>query len=693
MRHLLFLLLTIASISIHAQQKADTTWKVNVGDSDLGMILPDGRPIMMQRCNQANNCFRVISLDPATGKEVWATNIPWGGAIGYFQGTPYLDAGGYVINPANGAMVNLGKGSKTNDGKPIQIIHTFIFPSLNVVLVYGTVKGDIVVDNNIEVFCAIEFATGKTLWTRTDMFKNTEQKAEKKGLGGFLNKAGSELIKEDVQKFEDSKNPGERFLTAALASKYGTFILPLNMGVHAIDIATGNLVWKKEYPAKKKGMITTKTGDPTCVIAFNQDSTKLFVSRADFSDAVDVKSGNSTWKEAMPSAGPASFLHLSSFGILSLPTKDASLLQNKRIILFDQETGAVKWEIKQKQGVQAYIPMGDKVVLNLQNAGDRESVNILDLNSGKLLFGESVRVDGNILNMKEVASGILVVADEEICIISRNGEKISTLKKKKEKQQWVMVGTETDLFAVVSGENKLHRVDYASGKISQPFSFSFQGGESPENMEMYNGGLLVSSPQNLCLLNTSDYQPVYQKYYQAPGKTIAGKILSGYMGVTSLAVSLTAATGTVYTGMVIGRAMNSEAATVAFQLFPKETNKFFADQVNDLLYNAETAKTAFKESVAMFKTIGQRFKDMRTEKENVFVMGSDGEGNFALLQVSKKSGEVLNIISLRKRDKNPDYRVDEAGNCIYYMPQKLFGDDVMNFLKGSDYQLLKMSIQ
>jgi outer membrane protein assembly factor BamB len=282
----------------------------------------------------------VAAINPETGEIRWEA-FAGGGAnsVGYYRGTPYLEVNGAVINPVNGALLNMGRSFKTVDGKSIEVIQSYIFPQQNVILVYGKVAQGVVENNIDEVFCVIEYRSGNTLWTRKDMFKTTAQKPEKKGLGGFIKQAGTELTKGELQRFDDAKNPGERFLTNPLVTNDGNILLPLNSGLFAIESKTGNVLWKKEYAVKKKGLVTTKTSDPTTVIAFNNDSTQLYISRADFTESIDVKTGAPLWKDPMPSAGPASFLHLSGNGLLSLPTKEAMLLQNKRISLFDANTG------------------------------------------------------------------------------------------------------------------------------------------------------------------------------------------------------------------------------------------------------------------------------------------------------------------------------------------------------------------
>jgi len=689
MRFNSILLLSLFFFKGYSQKTTDTLWQKQLdGYSVLGMLMADGSPII-------TNDNQVSAINPETGEVRWQTSLNARGAsVGYYRGTPYLEVNGAVINPVTGALLNMGQLFKTGEGKSVGVKQSYIFPQQNIILIYGTVNQGVVEDNVDEIFSVVEYRSGKTLWIRKDLFKTTAQKPEKKGLGGFMKQAGTELTKGELQRFDDAKNPGERILTSPLVTNDGNILLPLNNGLFAVDSKTGNVLWKKEYAVKKKGMITTKTSDPTTVLAFNNDSTQLYISRADFTESINVKTGDPLWKNPMPSAGPASFLYLSSNGLLSLPTKEATVLQNRRISLFDANTGEVKWDIKQKFGVQSYIQFGDTAVLNLQNAGDKESINLLLLSSGNFLLDKNIAVEGNVLNMKSVAAGVLVITDKELSIINKkSGEKTGSISKKKD-QSWILTGNKEQLFVIVSGTSNISKVDYSSGEISNLLSekIDFKGGENPTKMEWYNGHLLVSSEQNICNVNVETKKIQFQKYYKAPGRSVAGKILSGTGAALSFSVSVISAGSSLIGGMVTGGFISSDMSTVCYDLFPEETNAFVTELLESVAADAKLSAGTFKEGVRNINAISKRFKDTRTEQDHLYMLSTDAEGDPVIIQVSKKNGELMSTTSLRKRDKEPDFLVDELGKSLYYIPKVTLSDEFKAVLTNKVTKLIKLSL-
>lgn len=699
---------TIVSLSLlvsvtfsFAQQKTDTLWQRDFSfDAQLGMILSDGTPVVIgKRLIQTTSAETIVmAINTETGATIWEANVPAKVEpqdMGYYKGTPYIEANGYVINPLNGIILNLGKAAKTSDNESVEVLKTYIFPKLNLVFVYGKVSSTRLVQGVVdEVFCAIEYSTGKTIWTRSDMFKQTEQKGPKKGFGGMLGQAGADLVKKDLQNFDDAKNPGERFLTDPLATADGTLILPLNMGMVAINYKTGNVVWKSDYPVKKKGIVTVKAADPTTNIVFNTDSSKIYIGRADYTNVIDPKTGKSLWNDPMPSSGPTSYLHLTTQGILSLPTKEATMIQNKRISLFNADNGDLKWELKQKSGVQSFISLGDTVALDLQNAGDKESINLLSVSGGKLLFEKNVRIEGSVLNMKSLPSSLLVVSDEELVTINKTtGEKMSSVSKKKD-QRWIMASNTQDLFVVVSGESKLYKLNYRSG-ILQPLlekDIDFSGKETPAKLEWYKNHLLITSDQNLCYVDTDKKTIIYQKYYKAPGRSTLGKIVSGTGATFSFAFSMMSAGSALAGGMMTGAFLGSDFSSVCYELYPEETNAFVSQSLENIIQGTKDSKTFMDDAVRQVKAISKRFKATQEGDEFVYVLSADAEDDLSVLQVNKLTGEAVSSSSLKKKDKKPDYIVDEIGKRLYYVPRVSLGDVIGGVRNNTYSKLISLKI-
>jgi hypothetical protein len=316
------------------------------------------------------------------------------------------------------------------------------------------------------------------------------------------------------------------------------------------------------------------------------------------------------------------------------------------------------------------------------------------LSSGNFLLDKNIAVEGNVLNMKSVAAGVLVITDKELSIINKkSGEKTGSISKKKD-QSWILTGNKEQLFVIVSGTSNISKVDYSSGEISNLLSekIDFKGGENPTKMEWYNGHLLVSSEQNICNVNVETKKIQFQKYYKAPGRSVAGKILSGTGAALSFSVSVISAGSSLIGGMVTGGFISSDMSTVCYDLFPEETNAFVTELLESVAADAKLSAGTFKEGVRNINAISKRFKDTRTEQDHLYMLSTDAEGDPVIIQVSKKNGELMSTTSLRKRDKEPDFLVDELGKSLYYIPKVTLSDEFKAVLTNKVTKLIKLSL-
>lgn len=74
------------------------------------------------------------------------------------------------------------------------------------------------------------------------------------------------------------------------------------------------------------------------------------------------------------------------------------------------------------------------------------------------------------------------------------------------------------------------------------------------------------------------------------------------------------------------------------------------------------------------------------------MLSTDAEGDPVIIQVSKKNGELMNTTSLRKRDKEPNFLVDELGKSLYYIPKITFSDELKAVRTNTTSKLIKLSL-
>lgn len=677
---ILALFLAAGITSLSAQQKADTLWKAGFPDDKVrfSMITADGTPLV----NSENG--DLFAVDATTGRINWNARVGNADGIRYFPGTPYVEVNGYVINPANGAFVPLSNKAQTADGKPIDVKKSYVFPQQNLILVYGDLKQGVLQGNVDQIFSAIDYSTGKARWVRNDIFKNTEvqEKPKKMGLGGLLKEAGREVVKDGVQDLKDNQNPGERFLAPPIPTKYGTILLPLNFGLHAITLEDGKLNWKKEYAVVKKGIATIKTNNPTTLLSYSADSSVVYIDRSDFLEAVDVQTGKSNWIADKTAETQPAFLVQTEKGLLSLPSPEGGgSLQNKRITLYNPENGKTIWETKLKPGVKSYLRNQDMFFLSLENTNDKETVNGISLTDGKLLYKNPIELKGNLLNLKSIGNYLFLMGDQEIQVADRTtGETTGKAISKDKEDQWLLVTRPDCMYIMIAGAHKLYKFDYATGIVKQQeqVSIDFKGKENPTNMEWYENNLLIYSDQNMLLLNGADLKPLYQQYFKAPGKSVAGKVISGIKATGKLVSSIANATVTAIGGLVTAAAFGSDDVQQIATLYPDETNAVMSGIMLATFEQGKKTGTDVKEMSQNVREINRRFKASKQAQDYLYMLSYDTEEDLSILQVSKKTGQAVHSIALRKKDKSPNYMIDELGKRLYYIPRVSSLDETLS---------------
>src|SRR5690606_4632777 len=191
---------------------------------------------------------------------------------------------------------------------------------------------------------------------------------------------------------------------------------------------------------------------------------------------------------------------------------------------------------------------------------------------------------------------------------------------------------------LISTGEELVAIDENSGEISTLASYEFKEKENPGKFEVRNNGLLLSSDQNMMLLNFDGSQK-FHEYYASPGKSTFAKIAFGALAVASTAI-----------------AMQTAAAAGA--------NKNAIGQYND--YGAPMDRESQMYSAigsASFNEISKRFKATAATKDAQFILTKLDEG-VGLAKVNKETGKVDKEIVLK--DKKPEYEVDEFGGYLFY---------------------------
>ena len=179
----------------------------------------------------------------------------------------------------------------------------------------------------------------------------------------------------------------------------------------------------------------------------------------------------------------------------------------------------------------------------------------------------------------------------------------------------------------------------------------FEGKESPQNIELRDNGIWVSSSQNLALVGY-DGKIAYQKYFEAPREP-------GIIRALQYAQSVRAA--------YIGAAAYS--ASAAFQSAGQQA-KANNEQSGAVLLEGigsaygELGKTASDFAKKSWQAANARFKATQNA-DNYTVVLTKQDKNNVLMKVNKLTGASEGTIDLGK-DNAPNYTMDGVTGIVFY---------------------------
>lgn len=314
-----------------------------------------------------------------------------------------------------------------------------------------------------------------------------------------------------------------------------------------------------------------------------------------------------------------------------------------KITMFSAATGEDLWDKapKTKGYVQHFYVMEDGILFGIYEGG----INKISFN-GETLFKKPLKTGENIMVMAHSPQGLIYITGEDANIVNlETGEEVwkKPLKYKSASSVASTFDKENNRY-LIAADGKIMAVDASSGEVSDLAKCNFEEKEDPNHMEIRNGGIYLSSSQNMTSLGF-DGSENYHAYYKSPGRSTFGKIVGGITAVasTAMAVSMSARAG---------------------------ANRSAFGGVNDLSSYNDYGKDA-KRAADMFSGIAgasfdylsTRFKASSATENSQFILTKLDDG-VGLVKVNKDTGNVDKEIILK--DKKPEYQVDEFGGYLYY---------------------------
>ncbi len=410
----------------------------------------------------------------------------------------------------------------------------------------------------------------------------------------------------------------------------GKLIIPRKKGIDAIDLSSGNTLWT----ASVKN-VTSVNAKEDAIYAYQANNNGKNTTIYKVSS-----SGKTLWKEGNKLKGKVRQADYLSQGIAVL-TDVAGKNPQSKIYFLDTNTGDDLWKKapKTKGVVSHFYTEEDGVIFGVGSGG----INKIKFD-GTPLWRKPLKTGPSISTLAKTDKGILYITAKDADIVNETTGESVFGKKIKYKQSKAVASTfdAKNKRFLLSCSDGLYSIDGNSGKYKIIAKPKFGEKEMPSSIEMRGDNILLSSSQNMMLLD-KDGKQIYHEHFKSPTKSGFMKILSGAIAVTSMA-------------MAASSAYNAGA------------NRSAMGRYNSYGKQMDTYSKGFSQIAgASFGAMSKRFKASAQTKNDKFILTKLKSG-VGLVKLDKDSGKTLKEILLK--DKKPTYKVDDVERILYYKAGK-----------------------
>lgn len=368
--------------------------------------------------------------------------------------------------------------------------------------------------------------------------------------------------------------------------------------------------------------------------------------------AFDLNNGNRIWAKPLDLSGKIGGVYFDEGGLVVMPD-DGS---NTKVNSYDYASQEGKWGkkgrgINIKGGVYSYEKVKDGLVLVSQNASGKNFVSYLDQNTALLTFDKPVQIDGRLVASEITPKGLFYITTEEVNLLDITTGKL-IIDKGIPTSPSLTAQKGNTVYVFNTKDNTLLELDKTTAALKVVTAgIKFEGKESPQNIELRDNGILVSSSQNLALVGF-DGKIVYQRYVEAPREP-------GILRALQYAQAVRAA--------YIGAA--AYTASAAFQSAGQQA-KANDEQAGGVLLEGignaygELGNAASDFAKKSWQAANARFKATQSA-DNYTVVLTKQDKNNVLMKINKTTGETEGTIDLGK-DNAPNYTMDGVTGMVFY---------------------------
>lgn len=413
-------------------------------------------------------------------------------------------------------------------------------------------------------------------------------------------------------------------------------IIPTNKGLMKVNMDSGNVVWENDI--KNVGWLTTNANESD-IYSFSGNTNGTTTKIMKIS-----KAGKELWKDEVKVKGQVANFQILPQGIAMVSNVYAEGKQSifaakaeSTISFLDANTGDDLWDRapKTKGYVQHFYIMEDGILFGIYEGG----INKVSFD-GKTLFKKPLKTGENILTMAETPQGLLYITSEDANIVNLNtGDQVWSKPLKYRRADYVSSDYDAkNKRYLISADEVVFSIDENTGDSNELVEVEFDGKESPNSIEVRENGILLTSDQNMMML---DWQAVenWHEYKRAPGKSAFGAIIAG---VSAVATAGAAMAGNYAASQNTNRLGRYTSRGQAYADFGAGMSEASGASIGEML---------------------KRFKATSATRDAQFILTKLDDG-VGLVKLNKDTGNLEKEIVLK--DKKPEYQVDGFGGMLYY---------------------------
>lgn len=633
-------LFTAASLLVNAQ--LSPAWTVNTGPAQWMRITSAGALVV-------GTGEGLKGVDPATGKVSWTipelANVTEGG-YAEVDRTPFItlvpaDSPDdlFIVEPFSGQVVF------SSEQAGISRITSKYFLYANNAIILAGQKAD-----KTAAMACVDMGTGQVRWTKDDSFSRITA-CNSDGADAILLCTFAFIYKLDAASgkeiWKKAPNPEAEKMSAGMGN------LMALMDKNAANI---------NLPNVSGVFVTTQNAPGICILGMQterrsevtdaQGKKTMQVSYSTFINAFRTSDGSYVWEKPLEMPQMMGAIVPLERGLL------VGAGNTKSIDMLDYNSGKGLWG-KNGKGINVKGVLAGAVALDqgvLLTSGSEDGVVTLVDDLGVEKWKKPAKLDGVVRSVTKLGGDLLVATAQEVDVVDL-ATGLSRLAKPLEGGAGLVATHEGTTYVFNTRDGLLYAVA-ATGGTAKPLNSApveFEGKESPTALEVLPQGLLLSSDQNLALLGT-DGSVKYRKYVPAPRESGLVRALKYASAVR--AAYYTAAFG--YTSAAFGSAAQNIQVNDPGSAFAKDLSTGLSDVYGEASQAAAGATKRF------FQEASARFKASSSTNDIQYVMGTADNSGYVLMALHKHDAKEAMTIPLGK-DKNPQYEVDAITNTVYLL--------------------------